>query len=171
MNKYSPANYKNIGSSIVVILFSIGLFIATFFQESATVTTLGPEFMPRVVAIALFILGCMNLLKAIRGFRFLKDHGNLIPARENKRTFKEFFYDNLDWASGILIMAYVIAIYYWGFLLPSVIYMFLQILLYTTANKKRNWILYVLVSIVFPVVVYYLFRNYFHLMLPKGILG
>ena len=48
--------------------------------------------------------------------------------------------------------------------------MFLQILLYTT-TQKRNYVLYILVSIAIPSAVYFLFRNYFFLMLPKGILG
>ena len=80
------------------------------------------------------------------------------------------FCDNLDWVSGILILVYVIAIYYIGFLIPSIIYMFLQILLYTT-TKKRNWILYTILSLAIPAIIYFGFRNYFHLMLPAGILG
>ena len=69
-----------------------------------------------------------------------------------------------------MMMAYVIGISLFGFLLPSIVYMFLQILLYTTA-QKRNFVLYVIVSIVIPCAIYFLFRNYFFLMLPKGILG
>lgn len=169
MGNYSIKNYKNIGAAIVVLCFAVALFIASFYVESSTVTTLGPEFMPRVVAITIFLLGLLNLRTAINDYRFLKKNGKLEP-KGPKKSFREIFLDNLDWASGILMMVYVIAIYHFGFLLPSIIYMFLQILLYTT-NTKRNFVLYIIVSIVIPCAVYFLFRNYFHLLLPKGILG
>ena len=48
--------------------------------------------------------------------------------------------------------------------------MFLQILLYTTMGK-RNYLVAILSSVLIPCAVYFLFRNYFFLMLPKGILG
>lgn len=169
MGKYSIKNYKNLGAAIFVLVFAVALFIASFFVESSTVTTLGPEFMPRLTAVLIFLLGLLNLRSAIRDFLFLKRNGKLEPAGP-KRSMKEIFLDNLDWVSGALMMAYVICISLFGFLLPSIVYMFLQVLLYTTA-QKRNYILYIIVSIVVPCAIYFLFRNYFFLMLPKGVLG
>ena len=151
MRKYSLNNYKNVGAAIVVLLLAAFLFIASFFVETSTVTTLGPEFMPRLISVVIFLLGLLNLNTAIRDFKFLKDHGQLEPY-EGKKTFKQLFYDNL------------------GFLLPSIVYMFLQILLYTTMGK-RNYLVAILSSVLIPCAVYFLFRNYFFLMLPKGILG
>ena len=169
MRKYSSSNYKNLGAAIVVLLIAVFLFIASFFVETSTVTTLGPEFMPRLIAVIIFLLGLLNLNTAIRDFKFLKKNGKLIPY-EGAKTWKEKFYDNLDWVSGGLMLVYVFSIGTFGFLLPSIIYMFLQILLYTTMNK-RNYVLYIVVSIVIPSTIYFLFRNYFFLMLPQGILG
>ena len=169
MRKYSVTNYKNIGAAVVVLAFAAFLFIASFFVKTSTVTTLGPEFFPRLISSVIFLLGLLNLRTAIRDYRFLKEHDKLVSAGE-KRPWKEVLLDNLDWVSGALMLAYVVAIYYLGFLLPSIVYMFLQILLYTT-NQKRNYVLYIVLSIVIPCAVYVLFRNYFHLMLPRGILG
>ena len=115
------------------------------------------------------LLGLLNLNTAIRDFKFLKDHGQLEPY-EGKKTFKQLFYDNLDWVSGVLMLVYVFSIGSLGFLLPSIVYMFLQILLYTTMGK-RNYLVAILSSVLIPCAVYFLFRNYFFLMLPKGILG
>lgn len=169
MRKYSLNNYRNIGAALAVLFIAVFLFISSFFVTTSTVTTLGPDFMPRLISIVIFLLGLMNLRTAIRDFQFLKKNNKLEPAAP-PRSFKEIFLDNLDWASGILMMAYVICISVFGFLLPSIVYMFLQILLYTT-TQKRNYVLYILVSIAIPSAVYFLFRNYFFLMLPKGILG
>ena len=169
MRKYSLNNYKNVGAAIVVLLLAAFLFIASFFVETSTVTTLGPEFMPRLISVVIFLLGLLNLNTAIRDFKFLKDHGHLEPY-EGKKTFKQLFYDNLDWVSGVLMLVYVFSIGSLGFLVPSIVYMFLQILLYTTMGK-RNYLVAILSSVLIPCAVYFLFRNYFFLMLPKGILG
>ena len=141
----------------------------TYVGIASTVTTLGPEFMPRLIAVVIFLLGLLNLNTAIRNFKFLKDHGQLEPY-EGKKTFKQLLYDNLDWVSGVLMLVYVFSIGSLGFLLPSIVYMFLQILLYTTMGK-RNYLVAILSSVLIPCAVYFLFRNYFFLMLPKGILG
>ena len=109
MRKYSLNNYKNVGAAIVVLLLAAFLFIASFFVETSTVTTLGPEFMPRLISVVIFLLGLLNLNTAIRDFKFLKDHGQLEPY-EGKKTFKQFFYDNLDWVSGVLMLVYVFSI-------------------------------------------------------------
>lgn len=169
MRKYSVSNYKNLGAAIVVLCAAVFLFVSSFFVKTSTVTTLGPEFMPRLISVVIFLLGLLNLKTATNDLRFLKQHGKLEPAGES-HTLKQIFYDNLDWVSGALMMVYVICISLFGFLLPSIVYMFLQILLYTTA-QKRNYVVYILLSIVIPCAVYFLFRNYFFLMLPKGILG
>ncbi len=169
MRKYSLSNYKNLGAAVVVLLIAVFLFVASFWVRTSTVTTLGPEFMPRMVSVVIFLLGLLNLKSAVRDYKFLKERGKLEPAAQI-HTWKDIFYQNLDWVSGILMMVYVIGIRLFGFLLPSIVYMFLQILLYTT-TKKRNYVLYVVVSILIPYAIYLLFRNYFFLMLPKGILG
>lgn len=169
MGKYSLSNYKNIGAALVVLSVAGFLFVSSFFVQTSTVTTLGPEFMPRLISVVIFLLGLLNLKTAVQDFQFLKKQGKLTPAPES-RTWKDAFYGNLDWVSGALMMVYVIGISMFGFLLPSIVYMFLQILLYTTM-QKRNYALYVVVSVVIPSAVYFLFRNYFFLMLPKGILG
>lgn len=170
MKKINLINFKRIFGSGIVITAAVALFILSFFVESRTKSTIGPDFYPRIVSYLLFALGTIDLCSGIKNYLFLKKAGKLIPASAEKKTAKEIFLDNLDWVSGALVLAYVISIYFLGFLVPSIIYMFLQILLYTTVKKQRWWVSLIL-SVVLPAIVYFLFRNYFHLMLPAGILG
>ena len=67
MRKYSLNNYKNVGAAIVVLLLAAFLFIASFFVETSTVTTLGPEFMPRLISVVIFLLGLPRPAGALRG--------------------------------------------------------------------------------------------------------
>jgi len=170
LKKFNIFNFKRIIGSIVMALLAIVLFILSFFVESRTQEGIGPEFFPRIVACLLFALSMMDLRSGIKNYRYLKEKDQLLPPNEEKKNFKQWFLDNLDWVSGVLILVYVISIYFLGFLLPSIVYMFLQVVLYTTA-KKRNWIIAVVVSLAVPAAIYFLFRSYFHLMLPAGILG
>jgi len=163
-------NFKRIIGSAFFAVFAVVLFILSFFVDTRTQTGVGPDFFPKIVAGLLFALSLMDLYTGIKNYRYQKANGQLLPPNEAKKSFKEWCLDNLDWVSGVLILVYVIGIYFLGFLLPSIVYMFLQILLYTTTKKRNRWIA-VIVSIVVPAAVYFLFRNYFHLMLPAGILG
>lgn len=78
--------------------------------------------------------------------------------------------DCLDWLSAGIILIYVLLVGTLGFILSSAIYMFLQMLLLASGEKK-NYIKIGLLSVIVPVLVYELFTNYFYLMLPAGILG
>ena len=56
-----------------------------------------------------------------------------------------------------------------GFLFDSIIYLFGAMVLLTMREKKRNWLVIILVSIIAPTFVYILFRQRFYLMLPMGL--
>ena len=56
-----------------------------------------------------------------------------------------------------------------GFLFDSIIFMFVSMFLLTMREKKRNWPVIIILSLVIPTFVYILFRQKFFLMLPMGL--
>ena len=66
-------------------------------------------------------------------------------------------------------LLYAIAMKKVGFLFDSIIYLFGAMVLLTMREKKRNWLVIILVSIIAPTFVYILFRQRFYLMLPMGL--
>lgn len=160
---------KELIGAWVVLAVAVLLFILSFLVQRNTVSTVGPGFMPRLVSILLFILGLLNLRNTIRNNRTTSKEDNETVSPE-KKTLKDFLLDNLDWASSILILLYVFSIGTLGFPIASILYMFLQMIV-LSHGQKRNWILFVLLSIAVPVAIYFAFTKCFYLMLPAGILG
>ncbi|ABR75201.1 conserved hypothetical protein [Actinobacillus succinogenes 130Z] len=59
-----------------------------------------------------------------------------------------------------------------GFIVSSITYLILQSIVLLPAEKRKKWILFIIVlSIVFTVSIYYVFSKYLTLFLPVGILG
>ncbi|MFC7684894.1 tripartite tricarboxylate transporter TctB family protein [Ureibacillus sp. GCM10028918] len=157
-------------SSLVLIAVSIILFIATFSFREMTVSNVGPDFLPRIVAIALFILSFSLLIKA---YVQKKKEGEIqkavsiesIPQKENKKEIYLLVITTL-----LLIVLYLIVMPSLGFLISTAVYLYIQIYLMAPA-EKRSHIKIGIVSVLTSVIVYFIFRNVFYLMLPSGILG
>ena len=69
-----------------------------------------------------------------------------------------------------LMIAYAIAVEPVGYLITTTSYLVLHFIVVSTSEQRKIPI-FMLISIVFSVVTYFLFRNFFGVLLPKGILG
>ena len=167
MSKYLT-RCRDLIAAVVMLLIAAALFVLSFSVQRNTVSSIGPGFMPRLVAVLLLILGSLNLRDAVKASR-----AQPAPAAEEhaeRRTPKEFFLSNLDWASAVLILLYVFLVGPLGFPVASALYMFFQMIV-LSIGQKRNWILLVVLSLAVPAAVYFAFTKWFYLMLPAGILG
>ena len=70
-----------------------------------------------------------------------------------------------------LIAGYVALLQHVGFMIMTVAYLYLQFLVLTPVTQKANHIAYAVIAIATSVVVYFLFREAFDLMLPAGLLN
>ncbi|WP_404457980.1 tripartite tricarboxylate transporter TctB family protein [Oceanobacillus kapialis] len=155
-------------SALFLIVVSIVLYISTFSFRQITASKIGSNFLPQMVAIALFILSAVLFVSALIGWRKEKKIKTELGAKqednEEKRDYK------LVLISLGLIAVYLILIPTLGFLLSTAGYLFIQMYLISDL-EKRSPIKFAAVSIVVSVSVYWVFKNVFFLMLPAGILG
>lgn len=156
---------KNYGliAAVVIILFSVYVYVNTLTITSTANAALGPAFMPKLVAVILFILGWLDLLEEIRK---KKDE----TIEEGKSMERSILISRVDVFSAILLLCYVFSIKRLGFFIASTIYMLLQMLL-LTVNTKRNYVLMMILAVLVPGLIYFGFVKIFYLMLPPGILG
>lgn len=167
--------YRDVISSVFVI--ALAIFIAYFSKDIRTVkfTSVGANFFPRIIAVMLGGLGVILLITSIME---VKRRG--LNSVDNKTAVKEvtssgskkggIISRNADWVSVILIMAYVFSMGKLGFIIASIVYLFLQMVVLSTAGKVKFMSLG-LVAVISPVVIYLIFTKIFGLMLPSGILG
>lgn len=169
---------KNYGliAAAAIILFSVYVYVNTLTITSTANAALGPAFMPKLVAVILFILGWLDLLEELKKKKAAaKEESGTEAAGEKTAVaaaagFRGLLAARVDVFSSILLLCYVFSIKRLGFLIASAIYMLLQMLL-LTVNTKRNYILILFMTIVVPGIIYFGFVKIFYLMLPPGILG
>jgi putative tricarboxylic transport membrane protein len=69
----------------------------------------------------------------------------------------------------VLFVYYFFALHPLGYILCSIIYLILQMLVLAGKPSVKQWILFAALSISVPILVYNLFVHFFYLMLPRGI--
>lgn len=157
-------------ASVFLLAVSVLMFIATYNIQQMTVSAIGADFAPRLVAGGLFILSFIMLITSIR-----KQKNPAAQAEEESDEDTEadqsvpISKKSVLLTIGLLI-GYVALIPIIGFLLMTVVYLFLQ--MYILAEKsQRRIVLFLVISVISSGVIYYCFKNIFYLRLPAGILG
>jgi hypothetical protein len=140
-----------------VLFLTFGIFM--FFQSIGIVPKierdLGSGFMPKIVAGVLIAISIIKLIVT------------LTSKKENK--IEEIGSDMLGGLLTIaLLAAYVLLFDILGFLISTITYLFLQILILSN-EKNRRIGLFAIISIIFPVVIYILFVYVIKMPLPYGI--
>ena len=116
------------------------------------------RIVPTLLGILLIILSAVLIFQ---GFRQMKrdDHE---PAKKLNKV--DVISVILTFASMIL---YIIILPYLGFMLSTMIYLFVQITILAPADK-RNYLLFAVVAVVFTIIAFVAFRIGLTQMLPRG---
>ena len=143
---------------IVLLVTGIGLFISSRTIDPGSAIGLGGDFMPKVIAV-LWILISIGLLVNEMS---TPDYHN----KELTASVKGFV------ATFVLLFAYIMLLDILGFVISSVLYMFIQMCIFLPKElkSKRNYILFLVLAVVSPVLINILFVEVFSLILPTGIL-
>jgi len=151
----SFSEWMDFGFAALIGLASLYLFIAAPLYIDKVVLEpeeIPPIFFPRVVLGAVFLLTLGVMLRLLLG-------------RSNIRV-------DLTWRGVqrvavlfVSMLLYILVFKRLGFILTTGLLIFFQSWYY----GNRSWIKLVLVTVIFPPVVYILFRQIFHIYLPRGI--
>lgn len=141
-----------------VLFLALGAFI---FAESLGIkhmmkNDVGSAFFPKVIAVMILAVAAIRLVMALRE----KD-------TEAKRSGSDM---KGGWMTIALIAVYVLVFEPVGFLISTAIYLFLQMLVLTPAEKRKLPLLGI-ISVAAPIIIYVLFVYVINTPLPKGIFG
>lgn len=120
---------------------------------------------PRIIVTVVVVLGLLVLLT---------------EGLANKKAGKKFFGDkivflqkNYDkkkfWGTLLLFIIYILAMDIVGFLIASLVCIFLFNLLFTASLEKKSVLVSALISAAFSFGVWYVFGQLFNITLPSGI--
>ena len=124
---------------------------------------IGPDFMPMVIGTLILILALMLLFSSIKNFKRNAAKAEAMPS--DTSDYKRVL------ASLVLVVIYVNILAPVGFIISTLGYLFLQILVLAPDGSRtsKNVMLYALIDVVFVFVVFFLFRYGFKIVLPAGI--
>lgn len=149
------------------VLFAIALFILL---ASLNITTgadlsVGSDFMPKVISSLLLICSVILIFQGISKSKIYKE--NIEEKEDNEKR-------ELDYVGVILsllsLFAYMLIFISLGFFISTILYLFVQIIIFTPKDK-RKLLKTAIISVVISLVIYVVFVHGFRLMLPAGILG
>ncbi|WP_333652949.1 tripartite tricarboxylate transporter TctB family protein [Lacrimispora sp.] len=151
-------NYSELIVNMVIFIVGAVLFISSFGIETGAGMGQGGDFMPKLASGLWLLIGGLLVVYTI---------WDKCPKEEAKGNLKGFL------LTLVLLFMYVLLLEPVGFVITSIVYMFIQMMLFVPrelVNKKRL-IVFAVVSFLLPVLVNLLFANVFYLILPTGILG
>ncbi|AEV65876.1 tripartite tricarboxylate transporter TctB family protein [Pseudomonas ogarae] len=122
--------------------------------------TVDAAFVPWVLAVALCLLGALQLW----AWRKLPDK-SAEPAEKPEA---------IDYSTVIkslaLVLLYTALMEPVGFLVMTALYLYVQFIVLTPADEKVKHLRYALIAVVSAVLIFYIFRHGFDLLLPVGLL-
>ena len=152
--------YKELGLGIFMILVAVIYFAAATQIETRIESAYSARFLPYILSGFCLVLG---LAQSFKGIKLSAQYAAIDDAG-----------DKGSWKSVALVFltitVYASLLIRVGFLIDTFVLTFVLMMLLAPKSKRKP-VLYLIVSLIGTVAVYYLFRNVLHLMLPKGILG
>ena len=171
-------NFTDLISGIVVMALASFFYWTTIGTKSfmkAGKGRLAPDTVPKVVAIAMFVLGVIIIVKWLINTK----QGKIAPAEKeddsantegmteeqikNRRLFQKI---TLPWTL-VLIFLYILLMPKIGFTIATFFFLTLQITLLSTDLSVKSWLKSLLIALVASVGIYIIFGCAFGLAVPK----
>ena len=158
--------FRKYGDIVVGIFYAaLGAAVIYLAQQlpKSRVMKIGPNFMPLVIGTLILILALMLLFSSIKNFKRNAAKAEAMPA--DTSDYKRVL------ASLVLVVIYVNILAPVGFILSTLGYLFLQIIVLAPNDRRsaKNIMLYAIIDVVFVLIVFFLFRYGFKIVLPAGI--
>lgn len=154
---------KDIVSGTALMLFASWLFMSSFGIKVSAVSKYGATLVPKLTACIIFILGALVVIDAAKVLK-----ANVVQNGANDR--KTFQTQLPIYLTFVALAIYVLLIEKVGFLIMTAFYLFSQMFILSCFEKKKI-LLYMFISVFSASAMYIVFRNFFNLLLPAGILG
>ena len=143
---------------MVLLIFGVGLWVSAQGIEVGAAMGQGGDFMPKLCATIWVLLSALLLVSSFIEKKSEKE--------KSEGSVKGFF------ATLVLLFVYILLLKPVGFVITSILYMFVQMLLFVPKEQleKKRIVSFAVISVILPILVNLLFVHVFSLILPAGIL-
>ncbi len=173
----------DIFSGVIILIISITLFISTFGFQQMTESRVGSAFFPQIASIGMAVMSVLLIISPFIQKKIKEKNAdqkndaeedeNMMEQRgpnelEIEEDGKKYY--GLVVLTIILLTGCVALLQPLGFILSTTIFLFLQMCI-MSKKHNRKYITFIIVSAVTSGLIYWIFRGFFDLMLPAGLLG
>lgn len=158
--------FKKYGDIVVGVFFmalSVVMMAMAQMLPKSKVMDIGPDFMPMVIGGITFILAAILTVLSVKNMkmRVAEVNASEIESCDYKRVL----------LSALLVLVYVFILQPIGFIVSTLVYLPLQMLVLSPDDQrgKKQIIQLVVIDVIFTMVVFFLFRYGFKIILPEGI--
>lgn len=170
-------------SGIIILIVSITLFISTFGFQQMTESRVGSAFFPQIASVSMAVMSVLLIISpfiqkkikeknAERKDEAESDENAMeqyqVSKSENEENEKKYY--GLVVLTIVLLITCVALLQPLGFIISTTIFLFLQMCIMSKKNN-RKYITFIIVSIATSGLIYWIFKGFFNLMLPAGLLG
>lgn len=158
--------FKKYGDIVVGIFFmclSSALIVMAKMLPKSKVMDIGPDFMPLCIGSVTLVLAAVLTFLSVRDFktRAAALSAEDLPDCDYRRVLESI----------ILVLIYVFMLQPVGFILSTMVYLMLQMLVLSPddGRGKKDIIRLAVINVIFTMIVFFLFRYGFKIVLPAGI--
>ena len=148
---------------IIAIAFSIFAIVVLIFSAAIPVSasqplTMGTPTFPRILSYGILFLSAILI--------FTNFHEARTEKKEDRKRFFEPGHLKIVGSGLSIILACVIIMYFFGFIIAMII----MNIAFLTYFKVKNKLVLVLEPILVPLIIYIVFQNVLNIPLPNGII-
>jgi len=156
--------YGDIVVSVFYLILAAAILVMAKMLPVSAVTSLGPDFMPTVIGVVTLILAAILLITSIKNFK-----SNLAEVQAGIEKDESDYKRVLS--SFIVVLAYVMILKPLGFIISTIVYLPIQMFILSPADQRngKSAVKLTILSVIFTMAVFFLFRYGFKIILPSGI--
>ena len=160
--------YKELTAGIVFLMFSVA-----YYYNATTIRILvryfyNAQWLPRLLAITMIVLSLVQIIYGVKALNQHRARQSETGGEDGEAAAKSIRSGNIRILATIAVIAiYIAFLRQVGFLVMTMVYVFLQTLV-LTPKEKRSILFIAVLSIVFSFAIHLMFVHGFQLMLPRG---
>ncbi len=152
-------------TSLVFIVIAVFFFIISLSFPPGSNGAVGPGYFPRIMCVLVVLLSCLQLFNSHRAHVRAVQRGE----KEENEEVTIFKKENLRvWITIGITLVYVICVKAIGFVVSSVVFLFAMNAYFRVQEKSK--VAFVIIPFAVVAVLYFIFHNLLHVVLPAGLL-
>lgn len=177
-NDKKSKNYSDLVAGIVVMLLAAFFYWTTLGTKSfmkAGRGRLAPDAVPKAVAIAMFVLGIVIIVKwlidsargKVKPAEAFDDSEDCVGMTEEQVRNRHLFQKITMPCTLVLIFLYILLMPRIGFTIDTFFFLTLQITLLSTVLSVKSWLKSALIALIASLAIFIIFGCAFGLAVPK----